>query len=159
MPQHARETIRVAPLDRINNFTRGWAISIRKSPPSPLSSFSLEESSWCRITGAFRPSLPLFRQTCARAHIHAHIRAPSNRPSKAQPVFGFGTVSNRLFALPRANIYQGTTRVDFRSYAGGILVIRGRRWREKNRLCGDATRRGGDEEGDEGRERGARLAG
>lgn len=40
VPQRARETTRVAPLDRINNFTRGWALSIRKSPFPPPPSLS-----------------------------------------------------------------------------------------------------------------------
>jgi len=161
-----------SPLDRINNFTRGWAISIRKPPSSLPSKVVLAQDNRCfsplPLSLSFLPSLPFNKLTRAHISIHTYTRhtythtdALPNRPSKIQPVFGFGTVSNRLFALPRANIYQDTTRVDFRSCAGGIVV--------RNRRCGarridsprgrDAARRGRGGGRGERKERARRLAG
>lgn len=92
-----------------------------------------EESSWRQDNRCFSSLSPPFRQMRARAHKHTFI--PPNRPWKAQPVFGFGTISS-LFALPRANIYQGTTRVDFRSSFAGDLGQKSETTREQTLYLG-----------------------
>lgn len=94
-------------------------------------------SSWRRITGASRPSLPK-RLTRRRVDLRELNRSPS-----------FGTVSNSLLALPRANIYQDTTRENFhscvgieRSEVGGSrMAIRGERIRLSARDRRERTRR------------------
>ena len=67
-------------------------------PEAPTSA----ESSWRRITGASRPSLSEKLTLTRRQDLRELNRS-----------LGFGTVSNLLLALPRANIYQDITKEDF----------------------------------------------
>lgn len=162
-----------SPLDRINNFTRGWAISIRKPLLLPFP----RRSSWRRITGASRSSLPLFFPPSLPFNnlmrVHAHTNTYKHIQTHTYTRTAESTIENstsfRLWnsfePAVRATTCQylpGYHESGFPLLCGRDLVVRSRRCGERridSTRGRDAARRGRRGGRGERKERARRLAG